>query len=199
MGAIDPKESFVVRKKLVDWVEQQVPEGVRAIADSLTKALKDGGTVFACGNGGSASQAEHFIAELAGRFKMERKALSALALSTNTSTVTAVSNDYGFSQLFARQLDGVAKKGDCLVALSTSGTSENVVNACRAGRKIGMKLFALTGDYAGSIAGESDIALMVPDKDAARIQEIHLIALHLICQMVEEDMFSSSTTRSQNV
>jgi D-sedoheptulose 7-phosphate isomerase len=192
-------QAFAVRRKLLEWTEQQVPNNVRAIADALTRSLSDGGTVYACGNGGSASQAEHFVAELAGRFKMDRKALAAVALSTNASTVTAVSNDYGFSQLFARQLDGLAKEGDCLVAISTSGSSENVVNACRVGRKAGMKVFGLTGGAAGAISADSDVVLMVPDNDTARIQEIHLIVLHLICQMVETNIFSAPTTRPQNV
>jgi len=188
--------AFTIRKQLLEWIEGQVTEDVQAIADGVTTCLKNDGAVFACGNGGSASQAEHFVAELAGRFKMERKALPAHSLSINSSTLTAVSNDYGFDQVFARQLDGAARKGDCLVAISTSGSSENIIKACQKARQIGMTLYALTGE-AGLSSGDSDVTLKVPDTDTARIQEIHLVALHLICQMVEESIFSPSPTRPQ--
>jgi D-sedoheptulose 7-phosphate isomerase len=193
------KESFAVRARLIGWLEEQAGGDINAIVDGLTGCLKTGGTVFACGNGGSASQAEHFVAELAGRFKMERKALAALSLSINSSSVTAISNDYGFSEVFARQLDGAAKRGDCLIAISTSGTSENVVNACRKARELGMKTFALTGKAGGMLPDHSEVTLSVPDSDTARIQEIHLIALHLICQMVEENMFSPTPARPQKI
>jgi D-sedoheptulose 7-phosphate isomerase len=199
MPQTKPNESFDARRRVLGWLEEQVAGDIKSIADSLTRCLKKGGTVFACGNGGSASQAEHFVAELAGRFKMDRKALPAHALSINSSTVTAVSNDYGFSQVFARQLDGAARSGDCLVALSTSGMSENVVNACQKARQLGMRVFALTGEKNGPISSESDVALKVPDTDTARIQENHLVALHLICQMVEESMFSPAPARPQKV
>jgi D-sedoheptulose 7-phosphate isomerase len=191
-------EAFAVRKRLLEWTEAQVPKDIQAVVDGVTSCLQNGGAVFACGNGGSASQAEHFVAELAGRFKMERKALPAHSLSINSSTLTAVSNDYGFAQVFARQLDGVAKKGDCLVAISTSGSSENVINACQAARQIGMTIYALTGET-GLSSGESDVTLKVPDVDTARIQEVHLVALHLICQMVEENVFSPAPPRPQQV
>jgi len=190
-------KAFIVRKRLLEWAEGQVTQDIQAITDGVTACLKNGGAVFACGNGGSASQAEHFVAELAGRFKMERKALPAHSLSINSSTLTAVSNDYGFDQVFARQLDGAARKGDCLVAISTSGSSENVIKACDKARQIGMTIYALTGE--AGLSGESDVTLKVPDSDTARIQEIHLVALHLICQMVEENIFSPSPTRPQKV
>lgn len=168
------------------------------MAESLTRCLASGGTVFACGNGGSAAQAEHFVAELCGRFQRERRAFSALALSANSSAVTAIANDYGFSQVFARQLEGTAKAGDCLVVFSTSGTSENVVNACRTARDNGMGIFALTGETGGLVAGTADVTMRVPDTDTARIQEIHLVALHLICQAVEESVFAPSRARTDN-
>jgi D-sedoheptulose 7-phosphate isomerase len=191
-------ESFAVRKRLVAWLEEQVAGDVAVIAGALTRCLANGGTVFACGNGGSASQAEHFVAELSGRFRRERRALSAQALSANTSAVTAIANDYGFAQLFSRQLDGVARAGDCLLVLSTSGTSENVVNACRTARDNRVQVFALTGESGGVVSSLADVTLKVPDTDTARIQEIHLVALHLICQRVEENVFAPSPSRADN-
>ncbi|MDH3217055.1 MAG: SIS domain-containing protein, partial [Candidatus Krumholzibacteria bacterium] len=113
------------------------------------------------------------------------------------SIVTAVSNDFGYAEVFSRQLEGLAGPGDCLVAISTSGNSQNVINACQVARRMSMKIFTLTGENKGPLSDQSDVALRVPDSDTARIQEIHLIALHLLCQMVEESLFSPATTRSE--
>lgn len=188
---------FAERKRLLGWLEKEAGGTIDKIVDGLTKCLRSGGAVFACGNGGSASQAEHFAAELTGRFKMDRKPLRAYAVSTNSSTLTAVSNDYGFSEVFSRQIEGAAAEGDCLVAITTSGSSQNVVNACRKARGMSVKVFTFTGGSGGPVVDDSDVVLRVPDDDTARIQEIHLTALHLICQMVEEEMFSTKPTRSQ--
>jgi D-sedoheptulose 7-phosphate isomerase len=194
MSADNLKSSLKKRRELFDWLAADGMAVVTAIADGITHCLKNGGVVYACGNGGSASQAEHFVAELVGRFKKNRKPLPAFALSTNSSIMTAVSNDYGFTSVFARQLEGAAKSGDALVAISTSGDSENVVRACKMAKSLGMSVSALTGKRGGLVSTESDIILRVPDEegDTARIQEIHLIGLHLICRLVEESIFSPS-------
>jgi D-sedoheptulose 7-phosphate isomerase len=194
----DTKESFAVRRRLLAWLEEQVAGDVRTIAEALTRCLAGGGTVFACGNGGSASQAEHFVAELSGRFRRERRALSAQALSANSSAVTAIANDYGFAEVFSRQLDGCARSVDCLLVLSTSGHSENVINACHTGRENGVRVFALTGETGGALASLAEVTLKVPDTDTARIQEVHLAALHVICQQVEENVFAPSPSRTDN-
>lgn len=198
MSGEDLRASLEKRRQLLDWFADEGIGVVMSVADALTECLNNGGTVFACGNGGSASQAEHFAAELIGRFKMKRSPLRALALSTNSSIVTAVSNDFGFSTIFSRQLEGVAKQGDALIAISTSGDSENVVRACRVGKQLGMGVFALTGKRGGLVSAESDLILRVPDTDTARIQEIHLVGLHLVCRMVEENIFSPVPTRTQS-
>lgn len=190
-------KAFVVRRQLLDWLQGEVDGTLTAIAGEMIQCLKDGGTVFACGNGGSAAQAEHFVAELAGRFKMERKALRVLALSTNSSTVTAVSNDYGFAHVFSRQLDGVAKPGDCLLALSTSGSSQNVVAACKSARESRMRVFALTGRNRDTLEPLCNTMLSVPDTDTARIQEVHIVALHIICQQVESGVFETAPADPQ--
>jgi D-sedoheptulose 7-phosphate isomerase len=151
----------------------------------LVRSFAAGGTVWACGNGGSATQAQHLVAELVGRFKRERSALRAICLSDNTATVTAVANDYEFADVFARQVRGLARAGDCLVALSTSGNSENVVRACRAAREAGAAAVAVTGASGGRVAAECDVAVRVPESDTPRIQEVHLVVIHLLCEIVE--------------
>jgi D-sedoheptulose 7-phosphate isomerase len=192
------KGDFEKRKELLEWAGEKAFSKIEAMAAGMVERLSRGGSVFACGNGGSASQAEHFAAELAGRFKQDRKSLSAWALSINSSSVTAIANDYGFSEIFARQLEGIATEKDCLLALSTSGNSENVVKACQVAKRGGMRIYAMTGHGGGLLAGNSDLTLEVPDTDAARIQEIHLLAVHLICQIVEERMFSPARSPSED-
>jgi D-sedoheptulose 7-phosphate isomerase len=151
----------------------------------LSRVLGAGGTVWACGNGGSATQAQHLVAELVGRFRRERGAMRAFCLSDNAATVTAVANDYEFADVFARQVRGLARAGDCLVALSTSGSSENVVRACRAARAAGVSVVAMTGESGGRVAKESDVVIRVPAADTPRIQEAHLVVIHLLCEIVD--------------
>ena len=186
----DLKSLIAVRKQLLDWLDGSGWHEIRRIADALVESLGRGGAVFSCGNGGSASQAEHFAAELAGRYKLDRKSLPVFALSTNTASLTAISNDFGFSEMFARQIEGIGKKGDCLVAMSTSGNSSNVVRACSVARSKGMKVLALGGKTGGEMAAECDALVKVPETDAALIQEMHMVAIHLVCQHVEDTLFA---------
>jgi D-sedoheptulose 7-phosphate isomerase len=162
-----------------------VVEAVEAAGRALVAALGAGGTVWTCGNGGSASQAQHFAAELVGRFKRERDALRVVCLCDNVATLTSVSNDYQFADVFARPLRGMARRGDALVAFSTSGNSENVVRACVAAQAIGVTTVVLTGDGGGRLADASDILVAVPDSDTPRIQEVHLTVMHVLCEMIE--------------
>lgn len=164
---------------------QEMGPAVFDAAGVIVRALRGGGMVWACGNGGSATQAQHFVAELVGRFKRERSALRAFCLSDNTATLTAVANDYAFEDVFARQVRGIARPGDVLVALSTSGNSENVVRAAAAAREEGVVVVALTGAGGGRVAGLADVALRVPDAETALIQEVHLVVIHLLCDIVE--------------
>jgi phosphoheptose isomerase len=186
---LDQASSIAARRRLLDWVGGPGWNEIRSVGDSLVASLARGGAVFACGNGGSASQAEHFAAELAGRYKLDRKSLPVFALSTNTASLTAISNDFGFAEMFARQIEGIGKPGDCLVAMSTSGNSANVVRACRVARSKEMKVLAFGGKTGGEMAAECDAVVRVPETDAALIQEIHMIAIHLVCQHVEETLF----------
>ncbi len=158
---------------------------IEQAADAITACLRGGGMVYACGNGGSASQAAHFVAELVGRFKRERRALRAVSLVDNAATLTSIANDYEFAEVFSRQLAGVIRPGDCLLALSTSGNSENVVRACAAARAAGAAAIALTGESGGRAAEACTLAIRVPDTDTPRVQEIHLLVIHLLCEMVE--------------
>jgi D-sedoheptulose 7-phosphate isomerase len=160
-------------------------DGVEAAARAMAGALRGGGTVYACGNGGSASQAAHAVCELVGRFKRERGALRAVSLVDNPATLTAVSNDYGFADVFSRQIAGVIRRGDCLLALSTSGESENVVRACATARAAGATVIALTGEAGGRVAAAASLAIRVPDADTPRVQEIHLLVIHLLCELIE--------------
>jgi len=158
---------------------------VEEAAGAIAACLRGGGTVYACGNGGSASQAAHFVAELVGRFKRERWALRAVSLVDNSATLTSIANDYAFAEVFSRQLAGVIRPGDCLLALSTSGNSENVVRACSAARAAGATAIALTGEAGGRAAEACTLAIRVPDTDTPRVQEIHLLVIHLLCEIVE--------------
>jgi D-sedoheptulose 7-phosphate isomerase len=175
---------------LARHLERSAPV-IETIAAELAGCLAAGGTVFACGNGGSASQAEHFAGELLGRFTLDRKALPVFALSQNSAVVTAVANDTTYAQVYSRQIEGLGSTGDCLLALSTSGNSDNVIEACKAARRNGMRVISLTGRGGGLLGPNSDITLDIPSTNTARIQEMHLVVLHLLCQIVEERLFAA--------
>ena len=160
------------------------PAVEQAAAVCIT-SLRAGGTVWTCGNGGSAAEAQHFAAELVGRYKRERNALRSVCLSDNVATLTSVSNDYEYAEVFARQVRGMAKHGDILLAFTTSGNSENVLRAANAARMLGLTVVALTGKSGGRIAGECDIAIQVPDADTPLIQEVHLAVVHVLCDLIE--------------
>ena len=154
----------------------------------LADALRAGGKVLACGNGGSAADAQHFAAELINRFEMERAPLAALALTTDSSTLTSIANDYAYEQVFAKQVRGIARRGDVLLAISTSGNSANVVEAMRAAHELGVRVVALTGSGGGRMAAmlaPDDVHVCVPHRRTARIQEVHLLVLHCLCDGID--------------
>lgn len=156
-------------------------------AEILTKTLRNGGKILICGNGGSAADSQHIAAEFVGRFENERQALPAIALTTDTSALTAVANDYGFSRIFARQVEALAREGDCLIAISTSGESENVINAVMAARRQGCIVIGMTGSEGKKLASLCDASLMVPSDRTARIQEAHITVAHIWCEMIDEE------------
>jgi D-sedoheptulose 7-phosphate isomerase len=158
---------------------------IASAASRMQAALDSGHKVLVCGNGGSAAESQHFAAELTGRFRRERRALAVLALSVDTSALTAIGNDYGFDQVFARQVEALGQAGDVLLAISTSGRSANVVLAARAARRAGVAVVALTGAVSGPLGQESDVVVAVPDDNTARVQEVQLSVLHLLCEEIE--------------
>jgi D-sedoheptulose 7-phosphate isomerase len=165
-------------------------DSIRCAAEVVSGALAAGGKVLLCGNGGSAADAQHFAAELVGRFLKERRALPALALSVNTSVVTAIGNDCGFDQVFARQVEALGRGGDVLVCLSTSGRSPNVVAAARRGRDLGLTVVSLTGADAELLSLCSDVVVAVPSRETPRVQEAHGVICHAICRILERILFS---------
>ena len=169
--------------------QDRLVEPIAQAGTLLAQALSDGGRVLSCGNGGSAADAQHFAAELIGRFEKEREALPAVALSTDTSALTAISNDYGFERVFSRQVEGLGREGDILVAISTSGNSPNVVQAIEAAHSRQMRAIALTGRDGGAIRSqmrENDIELCVPSDSTARVQEVHILILHCLCDLTDQ-------------
>ena len=166
----------------------------RAVA-AMCAALQAGGKVLACGNGGSAADAQHFAAELVNRFERERPPLAAIALTTDTSNLTAIANDYGYEQVFEKQLRALGRKGDVLLAISTSGNSPSVLAALRAAREMGVRVVALTGRGGGKMGaalGADDVQVCVPHERTMRIQEVHLLALHCLCDGIDYQLFGAN-------
>ena len=161
---------------------------IAAAAERMVQCLKQDGKILACGNGGSAADAQHFAAELLNRFEMERPALAAMSLTTDTSTLTSIANDYDFDQVFSKQVRGLGHGNDLLLAISTSGNSRNVVAAIEAAHECGMDVIALTGRHGGRMAevlGPQDVHICVPAASTARIQEVHLLTLHCLCDAID--------------
>jgi D-sedoheptulose 7-phosphate isomerase len=155
----------------------------------LVNALRQGNKALLFGNGGSAADAQHIAAELVGRFAFDRPALPALALSVNSSCVTAIGNDYGFDRVFSRQLEALARPGDVAIGISTSGNSSNVLNAMSTARKMSLHTIALTGGTGGNLKGSVDHCICVPSNETPRIQECHILIGHIIAELVEREIF----------
>ncbi len=164
-------------------------ELIAQISSLVIAAFRNGHKLFLFGNGGSASDAEHIATELSGRFKLERPSLPALSLTANTSTLTAIANDYGFEMLFSRQLEGLATKGDVVFGISTSGNSPNVINGLKFANSIGATTIAMTGKSGGKLKEMANYCLCVTSDDTPRIQEAHILIGHILCDLVEKEMF----------
>lgn len=162
---------------------------ITKISELVIDAFKSGNKTFFCGNGGSASEAQHLAAELSGKFKIDRKPLPAEACHINPSFITAVSNDYSFERSFERYIEAFASKGDILFGLSTSGNSVNVLRAFQKANELEIKTVAFTGESGGKLSNIADIIIKVPSNDVARIQEMHLLIGHIICEAVEKELF----------
>ncbi|MCQ9206620.1 MAG: SIS domain-containing protein [Omnitrophica bacterium] len=161
---------------------------IKKVAGKITKSIKSGGKTIVFGNGGSAADSQHMVAELVGRFKKERKAIPAIALTTNTSTLTALSNDYGYDIALKRQLDALGKRGDVAIGISTSGTAKNVIAALAAAKKKRLVTIALTGRDGGKLKSIADISIVVKSKDTPRIQEAHILIIHILCELIENSL-----------
>jgi len=165
---------------------EAVSDSLADAADSIAVALAAGGRLLVCGNGGSAADAQHIAAEFVGRFLKERAPYSAIALNTNTSALTAIGNDYGFEDVFSRQVLAHGRVGDVLLAISTSGNSRNVLRAMDAAHEIGMKVIGLSGGDGGELAGACDVCLTACTESTPRIQEVHILLAHVLCGLVED-------------
>ena len=181
------RTSIEVKQKLLD--DKQLLNRITEIAYRIIDVYKDDGKVLFCGNGGSAADAQHLSAELSGRYYYDRPPLFAEALHVNTSYLTAVANDYSYDVIYERLLKAMGRKGDALIALSTSGNSKNVINALIQAKKIGMFTVGFTGEDGGKMKGLCDILIEVPSKDTPRIQECHMLIGHSICEIVEQGLF----------
>ena len=180
-------DSFNNLQKIIN--DKGLTAEIEIVTTKIIQAFKDGNKLLLCGNGGSASDAQHIAAELSGRFIKERKPLYAEALHVNSSYMTAVSNDYGFESTYSRMLEAIGKKGDVLIALSTSGNSENVINAVKMANSLGMLSVGMTGAMGGKIKDLCQHNIIIPSSSTARVQEAHILVGHIFCQIIEEQLF----------
>lgn len=182
-----------------DVIEQQIEnlnklkqsdysKKIQNISNILIQCLKNGNKILIAGNGGSASDAQHFAGEIVGRFLLERKGLACICLNTDTSVMTCIANDYSYDDIFARQIEGIANKGDVFIGISTSGNSKNIINAVEKSKQVGVKTIGFLGKDGGKLKDLVDENLIIPYKSTARVQEHHIMSIHLICEIVEKEM-----------
>lgn len=180
------EQAFAEHRRVLDAAEPAILPALARATDAVIASLKNGGKLLVCGNGGSAADAQHLAAELVGRFERERRGLAAIALTTDTSALTAIANDYAYEQVFSRQVEALGRAGDVLVGISTSGNSPNVVRAVEVAKKLGMGVVGLTGQGGGKLATLVDHLIAVPSTRVARVQEMHEIALHALSAAIDE-------------
>jgi D-sedoheptulose 7-phosphate isomerase len=189
-ASIFTKQSMLSNSDLVTTIAK--------VSEILVASLRQGNKVVLFGNGGSAADAQHIAAELVGRFAFDRPALPALAFSVNSSCVTAIGNDYGFDQVFSRQVEALARAGDVAIGISTSGNSPNVLNAILTARKMGLRTIGLTGAAGGALAKSAEFCISVPSKETPRIQECHILIGHIISELVEREIFHEESRVSRS-
>ncbi|HEV7859358.1 MAG TPA: D-sedoheptulose 7-phosphate isomerase [Pyrinomonadaceae bacterium] len=177
--------SLVEHVRVMEAVLQENMEEIERAAQLICQTLREGHKLLLCGNGGSAADAQHIAAELVGRYERQRRAWPAIALTTDTSALTALGNDYGYAEIFARQVEALAQRGDLLVAISTSGDSPNVLKAVERAREKGCRTIALTGAGGGQLAPACDEAVIIPSTRTSRVQEAHITIGHLWCEMID--------------
>ncbi len=181
-------EEFQSHLETINNVINSMQEKLEAASQLAVETLKNGNKILICGNGGSAADAQHIAAELTGRYKTERRGLPGIALTTDTSALTAIGNDYGYDRVFDRQVEALANKGDLLIGISTSGNSKNVINAFNVAKELGCKTLGLSGRDGGEMNKVCDINLVVPSNDTPRIQEMHILLGHTICQVIDNEL-----------
>lgn len=182
------EESITVKRKLLN---KDTLASILEIVNIVEATFRKGGKLILFGNGGSAADSQHIAAEFVGRFQSERKALPAIALTTNTSTISAIANDYGYEHVFSRQLSALAKRYDVVIGISTSGNARNVIEGIRVAKKLNLVTIGLTGSNGGNLAKIAELSLIVPSSITARIQEAHITIGHIICQLVEKKINDS--------
>lgn len=192
------EQSLEEHLKVIQMLRRELPI-MQQIAENMTRALLEGHKILWCGNGGSAADSQHLAAEFVGRFLRERRALPSIALTTNTSILTAIGNDYGYDLVFRRQVEAICVRGDILVGISTSGNSKNVLEALQAGSEIGVFTVAFTGATGGAMAKIADATIKIPSTETPRIQEGHILCGHMICDYVENQVCQVPTTRPEQV
>lgn len=179
---------FAEHRKVIDCVSESCVEIIADIATQIAQALLSSGTIFWCGNGGSAADSQHLAAELVGRFNKDRRALRSLALTTDTSVLTCIANDYSYEDIFSRQLEALARDIDILIVFSTSGDSENVLRALKVAKVLGLKSFAFLGKDGGQAKALADLSIVIPSFSTVRIQEAHILIGHIICDIIEKEL-----------
>jgi D-sedoheptulose 7-phosphate isomerase len=170
-------------QNVINHLENDILKATNRIIDTL----KQGNKIIICGNGGSAADAQHFAAELTGRYKMERMALPAIAITTDTSAITAIGNDYGYERVFDRQVEAYAKSNDIVFGISTSGNSQNIINAFKLAKEKGCYCIGLSGKDGGKMKDVCDINIIIPSNNTPRIQEMHILIIHIICQIIDDN------------
>ncbi len=179
------KESIKVKEAVLS----KLSKDIKITSNMIATSLKKGGKVMLFGNGGSAADAQHIAAEFVGRFKLERQGLASIALTTNTSVITSIANDYGYEEIFSRQVEAIGSDNDIVIGISTSGNARNVISGLLEAKKMGLMTIALTGSGGGEMATIVDIALIVPSDNTARIQEAHIVIGHIVCELAEQKLF----------
>ncbi len=179
------EESIKIKKKVIN----EILDDIEKSAILITEALRNKKKLMICGNGGSAADSQHFAAELVGRFKMERKGLPAIALTVDTSILTAWSNDYTFDTVFSRQIESIGEKGDVLFSISTSGNSKNLINGILKAKEMGIITISLLGKGGGKMKEISDYNIIIPSQDGMRVQESHITVIHSLCEIIEKSLF----------
>ncbi|HEY9517484.1 MAG TPA: SIS domain-containing protein [Gemmatimonadaceae bacterium] len=188
------RQSLMELSSLAAALAGELGGPVELAGQLIVESMRAGGKLMACGNGGSAADAQHFVAELLGRMGPERRSLPAITLSVDPSAVTAIGNDYGYENVFARQVEGLGRRGDVLLAISTSGRSQNVLRAIRAARGRGMRVIALSGQGGDPLLGECEVCVHIPSANTQRVQELHMAVLHAICGYVDDQVLSGALT-----